>query len=262
MTAARTLLTADADFYVATTGSDSNDGTQTSPWATLQHAANWIQANVDMGASVATVHVAAGTYAPVRVRNPFLGGDPQRMYPVLFSGDTTTPSNVVIVSGNGVQSFNLSDNAVVGVEGFKLTGDVGGLYASAGAVTFINGRMEYGSISGPHYHIQANVGGKIIDASSAHTISGGASCWIYASAGIIEFSGSPTVTLVGMPNFSSAFAYSDDNGVIRANGMTFSGPATGDPFHTVTGGGIRTGCPSNPNYFPGNGAFINLGWYA
>jgi hypothetical protein len=43
-------------FYVATTGSDNNAGTQASPWATLQHAANSVQAGD-------TVDVAAGDYA-------------------------------------------------------------------------------------------------------------------------------------------------------------------------------------------------------
>src|SRR5262249_40319731 len=43
-------------FYVATNGSDSSNGSATSPWRTLQHAADTVQAGD-------TVIVHAGTYA-------------------------------------------------------------------------------------------------------------------------------------------------------------------------------------------------------
>src|SRR5262249_26099829 len=42
-------------FYVATTGTDSNDGSAAHPWKTIQHAANSVGAG-------ATVFVADGTY--------------------------------------------------------------------------------------------------------------------------------------------------------------------------------------------------------
>ena len=44
------------NYYVAPAGSDSNDGSQAHPWATIQHAANQVAAG-------ATVHVAPGTYS-------------------------------------------------------------------------------------------------------------------------------------------------------------------------------------------------------
>jgi hypothetical protein len=43
------------DFYVSTTGSDSNDGSAAHPWQTIQHASNMVTAGY-------TVHVAPGTY--------------------------------------------------------------------------------------------------------------------------------------------------------------------------------------------------------
>lgn len=43
------------DYYVSKTGSDSNSGTETSPWLTIQKAANTATAG-------ATVHIKAGTY--------------------------------------------------------------------------------------------------------------------------------------------------------------------------------------------------------
>src|SRR5713226_5873778 len=49
-----------ATFYVATTGNDANPGTQTQPWATLQHAVETI-------APGDTILVQPGTYAGCRI---------------------------------------------------------------------------------------------------------------------------------------------------------------------------------------------------
>jgi Right handed beta helix region len=47
------------NYYVSTTGSDSNAGTQASPWQTINHA----DAALVLGTNGAVVHVAPGTYA-------------------------------------------------------------------------------------------------------------------------------------------------------------------------------------------------------
>jgi hypothetical protein len=49
------LAQAGASFYVSTTGSDSNSGSYSSPWRTIQHAANSVSAG-------ATVYVFGGVY--------------------------------------------------------------------------------------------------------------------------------------------------------------------------------------------------------
>src|SRR5262249_4453300 len=51
-----------AAYYVAPTGSDTNNGSSTSPWATLQHA-------VETVAAGDTILVRSGTYAGCRIRN-------------------------------------------------------------------------------------------------------------------------------------------------------------------------------------------------
>lgn len=53
-------ITSAATFYVSTTGSDSNAGTQAKPWATLQHA-------VDTISPGDTIQVLAGTYVGCRI---------------------------------------------------------------------------------------------------------------------------------------------------------------------------------------------------
>jgi len=49
------LAQPNASFYVATTGNDSNPGTQSAPWKTIQHAADTLHAG-------STVYVRGGTY--------------------------------------------------------------------------------------------------------------------------------------------------------------------------------------------------------
>src|SRR5579864_2826392 len=44
-----------SSFYVSTTGNDSNPGTQTAPWRTVQHAADTVRAG-------STVNVRGGVY--------------------------------------------------------------------------------------------------------------------------------------------------------------------------------------------------------
>ena len=44
-----------SSFYVSTTGDDSNPGTQTAPWRTVQHAADTVRAG-------GTVNVRGGVY--------------------------------------------------------------------------------------------------------------------------------------------------------------------------------------------------------
>src|SRR6202158_2207784 len=44
-----------SSFYVSTTGNDSNPGTQTAPWRTIQHAADTVRAG-------STVNVLGGVY--------------------------------------------------------------------------------------------------------------------------------------------------------------------------------------------------------
>ena len=53
--ASAALGQANASFYVATTGNDSNPGTQSAPWRTVQHAADTAHAG-------STVYVRGGTY--------------------------------------------------------------------------------------------------------------------------------------------------------------------------------------------------------
>lgn len=70
--------------------------------------------------------------------------------------------------------------------------------------------------------------------------------------GLIRVAGR-TATLSGTPAFSSAFAYASGASAIRAQGMPFSGSATGVRYLSQLASAIRT-LGGGSNYFPGNSA--------
>jgi hypothetical protein len=77
-----------ATFYVSTTGSDSNAGTYSAPWLTIQHAANTVTAG-------ATVYVLGGTYKEaVNFPNSGTAGEP-----ITFE---SYPGQSALISGSGV----------------------------------------------------------------------------------------------------------------------------------------------------------------
>lgn len=95
-----------ATFYVATTGSDSNAGTATQPWRTLQRAANAARAG-DL------VLVANGTYAGMNIT-----ADGTAAARITFRANGV---NVLVNSANAVtttDNINIEGADYVTVEGF------------------------------------------------------------------------------------------------------------------------------------------------
>ncbi|MCI0702666.1 MAG: hypothetical protein L0241_16400, partial [Planctomycetia bacterium] len=80
-----------ATFYVATTGSDSALGGSTTPWRTLQHAADEVQAGD-------TVIVRAGTYTGFQITT-----DGTAANPIVFKAD---PNVLVNAKHSSVSAFS------------------------------------------------------------------------------------------------------------------------------------------------------------
>jgi hypothetical protein len=102
-------------FYVSPSGSNSNPGTITSPWLTIQHAANSVQAGD-------VVYVRAGTYnesVNIAVSGSATAG------PVIFQN---YPGEIAIVDGTGLTPagsntqglFNVEDESYVTIQGFEI----------------------------------------------------------------------------------------------------------------------------------------------
>jgi hypothetical protein len=251
----RRKLVANTTFYVRTDGNDNNPGTANSAsmaWLTLQHASNFIAANIDLAGFALTVQVAAGTYsAGVQLLSPYTGSGT-----VTFQGDTTTPSNVVI-SVNAAACFQATYPGVqFYVGGFKLVNAAAGgagLYCSASAMINITGNMEFGVIgvagtSG--VQINANTG-NIINSASAWTVSGGSGQHLKSQfGGHIENAAAVTVTMTSTPAFAN-IALAVTVSQMNVASMTYTGTATGQRFAVTGNSDIETGSGSS-TYFPGS----------
>ena len=102
-------------FYVSTTGSDSNPGTLSSPWRTIQHASNSVQAGD-------TAYVRAGVYNEsfnIPVSGSALAG------PITFQ---TYPGENAIIHGTGLilstsstqGLINIVNQSYISLEGFEI----------------------------------------------------------------------------------------------------------------------------------------------
>lgn len=95
-----------ASLFVATTGSDAGDGSELSPWRTLQHAANVVSAGD-------TVHVRAGNYVGFDIRRD--GTEANRITFLADSGVQITQRNALTPDG-----INLEGADYVTIEGFNV----------------------------------------------------------------------------------------------------------------------------------------------
>lgn len=217
---------------------------------TIQKAIN-VAASLDFNGFNVTIHVGAGTYAgAVSFSGPFVGTGSNGL--LQLTGDTTTPSNVILSGGIGV-----TNGCIVYLGGFKMTSLV---FCSSCGVLNINGQMGYGAVGGQHMLV--TYGGSV-NISANYTISGNATIhWLVKQAGRITAVGI-TITFSGTITFSSLFAYaSQGGGILEVNGITWVGTFTGQRFNAELCGGIITG-GGGINYFPGTvaGTTTSPGWY-
>ncbi|OWK42069.1 hypothetical protein [Fimbriiglobus ruber] len=246
----RTRLGANTTFYVSTTGSDANTGLASgTPWATIQHAINFVANNLDLGGFGATISVADGTYTGgVSVSLPFVGSTN-----VTLQGNTTTPTNCILsTSGDCIAVIK---GAILNVTGFKTTSSGGNcISASGGGIVTVGAEMNFGSAASGSAHLNAFDGGRIFCSDGAYTVSGGASWhWIAIRTSQVFINSSLTVTLSGTPAFAAAFAQSSDNSSIYCASLTFSGSATGVRYVANANGTIDTN-GGGATYLPGNSA--------
>lgn len=242
---ARERLTADRTYYVATTGSDGNDGLTTgTPFLTLQKAVD-VVSTLDINLQKVIIQLANGTYPNGTIFKSPLGSGS-----VTIKGDTANPSNVVF-SGAGV-CITASETSSVQriVTGVKLTSiDSIGLVASKLASLSFD-LVDFGTCA--EYHMTAN-GGAVLTAKSNYKISGGANvhCFIeFASICILH---TITVTITGTPLLTYGFVISRQGSMVSAYAMTFVGSANGPRYEAALNGVVFVNGAST-SYLPGNTA--------
>jgi hypothetical protein len=110
------------DYYVSTTGSDSNDGSTCHPWATIQHASSLAQPGW-------TVHVAPGTYNVSSFVTSTSGSASAR---IRYISDIKWGAKIV---GSGTGIIWEVDASYIDIVGFDITGPnhVGIMIGSSGS---------------------------------------------------------------------------------------------------------------------------------
>ena len=247
----RTVLTANATYYVATTGNDSSgNGTSGTPWLTIQHAMNYIADNIDLGDFNATIQVADGNYTAGAANSvSFVGGTNGN---VIVQGNTGTPSNVLInVTGSNCFYGN-GAGAGYTVQYMKLqtSGSGSCVAADQGAQMGYN-NIVFGSCAAPH--VNAVNYGRIFCGGNYSIVANAPVHLSASSGGFIATSAVSTVTLTGTPAFANEFATASGLGQINAGGFTYSGAATGTRYNASLNSVINTN-GGGANFFPGNGA--------
>jgi hypothetical protein len=147
-TSIRETLTANRTYYVATTGSDSNDGlTVGTPFLTIQKAYDVIVDSLDLAGYTVTVQVADGTYtAGLLLDSPWTGGGF-----VNFLGNTTTPANVIIQSTSPLNITGHLPNEVT-FRGFDLEGTGTFNLSHTGDGQFSFGFVRFGGSATNHIY--------------------------------------------------------------------------------------------------------------
>lgn len=247
----RLALTAARTYYVRTDGSDSNNGlanTAGGAFLTIQKAIDTVCA-IDMGIYQVTIQVAAGTYTGQINFNNWVGS----LRPII-QGDTVTPSNVVI---NVTGSDAIVNDAALPwqIQGFRVKTTTSGWVLRArngGKIYFQN--LDFAASADIQIAAQ---GAATIKALGNYSISGspgGNGIHVYAADGAFVDVSGIGVTLTGTPAWSSnGMAFATRNGTLSANGITFTGSATGTRYGVTLNGVLYT-AGGGASYFPGDAA--------
>jgi hypothetical protein len=252
----RELLTADRTYYVRTDGSDSNTGltnTAGGAFLTIQKAVDVVTGTLDIGlAYTVTISVAAGTYAEFYAY-PFVGSGVLTIH-----GDTTTPSNVVIVPPADTPAIFIggSWSGSLNIGGFELNPsgssefNMGIWFSGANGGFAIDGDMKFGDPGANGTDIYLD-GSSLLQVFGNIETLGGGFHHLYMSNGsaALYFT---NITVTGTPNYSRAFAYIESGSNLYYGGGPTTGGATGKRFHIATNGAI-TGS-GDLNVFPGDEA--------
>ncbi len=273
----RNKLTANANFFVAVTGNDSNPGTALLPWATPQHAYDFITSTFDFGGFAVAVTIGAGTYTDVAAVTRPSGGSAiltiDTPWPgggfLGFVGDIVTPSNVVfnvnthVSFGCLVLAGSFPIPGAVSIDGIKVEGSTLGAFGIGNLMSGYTfqignvagtGNFEFGAFTGGGgngAHILVSAPGAEVEINNNYTISGGAGSHILSQSICIFYNGSGTGTLTGTPNFTDAFITVRNNSIVWLDGEYFSGSATGKQFDISTNSLINTDL-AGPTVIPGN----------
>lgn len=269
VTGGRTVLTADATYFVSATGSDSNGGTNstTDAWATLQHAAFFIAGNIDFAGFNVTVRIGAGSFVGFGVATTIGGGN----YQFIGAGSANTtitngPNDGVYNFGEGcslyfplpgnfgIDGVTFSDS--LGKAGFKLAAN--GINATLGQIVAFSVDLVFdSSVGADAIHNVATstlltaIGPIKIVGHGTHIA--GEAILLENQADFIDFA---TWTLTNPANtYDGGFVNVEFASTYTDFGATFTGTAHGPPYQVYQNSSIASNSAVGilgPNHFPGD----------
>lgn len=249
----REVLTAARTYYVRTDGNDSNTGladTSGGAFLTIQKAINVVSA-IDISSYSVTIQCGAGTYtAGFIVNGPWVGtGD------VTLSGDTTT-HRILSVAGN---CMTVRNGGRLNFSGFDIRSSAGaGVYATLNGSAIMTGGCIFGACTTAHAHTDS---GGFIALDQNYTVNGASAFHLFATTASLIQVQATTITVSGNPAFTY-FAYASRHSILRSQGASFSGAATGQRYVADANSTIFTN-GGGASYFPGSvaGATFDGGTY-
>lgn len=245
----RQNLTGNTIYWVSPNGSDSNNGSQASPWQTLQHAFDFISSTIDFAGYNINVSCSDGTYAPFVASGVLTGA--RRIDSLTFTGNLAHPNQVVISNSSG-PAVLVSDNADIKLDGIQLQGAGTSV---ANDLTVTEGRVALGTVvfaSCPWAHMQA-VGprSRIALVSQYYYNFGTATFHILAEQGAFVSIAATLQTLSTGLGFGT-LAYADDGAQIDGASFNYVGQSlTGRRYFSLNGATINTS-GRGPYVFPGS----------
>jgi hypothetical protein len=269
------VATSNMDWYVATTGNDSNPGTLAQPFLTQQRGVDQVAKYNWNFLYMGTVHNAAGTYdITAAIQLPQLTGFAYDAGGFLIAGgvlvgDNTTPSNVVIsaVSGGDSNIFVSGANVGWGMSGFKLINDQSG--GGGNGIDVRNNSnldvdsIEWGQVDG--YAINAFDNSFVSMAylgNGNFTISGttGLGFLQIANESGVSFDEGTTITISNPITYSAPFAsvtvlsslFMASPTFVNATNVTASKFLMAVNSAIVTGGGVTTLPGNSPGTYDGS----------
>lgn len=214
----REVLSASRTYYVRTDGSDSNNGlanTSGGAFATLQKAYDTIVALLDTAGYTVTVQVADGTYAAgVSMSASWTGGGP-----IVFQGNSATPTNVVIDATSSAFSATCLLPADVTIKDMRLKSSAGNAIENGGSGVIRFSGIDFGACGNSHVLSSANAAA--VYSAGNYSISGSGITHMQAIFGGVIRNDGRTITISAAVTFSSAFAFAWRAAVIECYGNTF-----------------------------------------
>jgi hypothetical protein len=257
----RTRLTGDLDLFVSEIGVDTNDGSEQSPWRSLQKAWDAIRDTLDLAGHKVTVNIAPGNYGPLYARGAVVGSQGEGS--IVFTGNLSAPWTTCVTNigtgdpvGHAVAAC--TDTAFT-VQGVQVSGTACGVVSMYGLVYLKN--IGFGPCGWAH--MQA-VGPRSVISMIAGTYYINGASQYHALSEQNAFVIVPNCSGVFYQPFTfNTFAHANQGAVIDFTGTSFSGTAVGKKFDVRSGGGVSVN--GLPDYvLPGHsaGTCASGGWYA